>query len=132
MPKFSKRSKEKLDQCHILLQKIFNEVIKYHDCTVTCGNRNKEEQNKAFAEGFSKLKFPKSKHNQLPSLAVDVVPYINGKITYDMNQVIYFAGFVMCQAAILNIPLRWGGDFNQNNIIGDQKFFDGVHFELAF
>ena len=47
---------------------------------IVCGHRNKEDQNKAFAEGKSKLKWPKGKHNKLPSQAVDAAPYISGNI----------------------------------------------------
>lgn len=30
----------------------------------------------------------------------------------------------------LGIPLRWGGDWNQNGRSGDERFYDGPHFEL--
>jgi len=75
MSSFSKRSKENLSQCDIRLQKIFNEVILITDCAVICGHRGEEEQNKAYNEGKSKLKYPQSKHNKIPSQAVDVVPF---------------------------------------------------------
>lgn len=45
------------------------------DLTVICGFRGEHDQNVAFAEGKSKLQWPKSKHNHLPSLAVDMAPY---------------------------------------------------------
>ena len=35
MPKFGKNSKERLATCDERLQKVFNEVIKYVDCSVT-------------------------------------------------------------------------------------------------
>lgn len=45
------------------------------DITVICGYRGEQEQNDAFARGASTLKWPNSKHNHLPSLAVDLAPY---------------------------------------------------------
>lgn len=75
MPTFSKSSQEKLATCDKRLQDLFEEVIKIQDCTVTCGYRGEKEQNEAYDNGFSKVRFPNGKHNCLPSLAVDVVPY---------------------------------------------------------
>jgi hypothetical protein len=45
------------------------------DISVACGHRNEADQNREFAEGDSKLQWPKSKHNTLPSRAVDVWPH---------------------------------------------------------
>ena len=75
MPKFGTKSIERLNTCHPDLIAVFNEVIKYYDCTVTCGYRGEEDQNKAFDEGRSKARYPKGKHNKNPSIAVDVYPY---------------------------------------------------------
>lgn len=75
MPKFSKRSLAQLETCHRDLKRIANELIKEMDVVVICGHRNKADQEKAVAGGFSKVHFPNSKHNSLPSRAMDVVPY---------------------------------------------------------
>lgn len=45
------------------------------DVTIVCGARGEAEQNKAFAEGKSKLQWPHSAHNKSPSLAFDYAPY---------------------------------------------------------
>lgn len=45
------------------------------DLTVLCGFRGQAEQDDAFARGASKLKWPRSKHNKTPALAVDIAPY---------------------------------------------------------
>lgn len=45
------------------------------DITVLCGFRGEKEQNEAYAKKASKLQWPNSKHNKLPSLAVDMAPY---------------------------------------------------------
>ena len=74
MAKFGKRSKERLATCDERLQKVFNEVIKYIDCSVLEGHRSEERQNKLFEEGKTKVKYPKGRHNRSPSRAVDVTP----------------------------------------------------------
>lgn len=129
MPAFGKASQEKLATCDPRLQKVFNEVIKHFDCTVIEGHRGEAAQNKAFAEGKSKLKYPQSKHNKTPSLAADVLPY---PIDWnDTNRMRYFAGFVVGIAATMGIKIRWGGDWNQNTELKDNSFNDLPHFELV-
>lgn len=75
MPKFSKTSLERLNTCHEDIIKVCTELIKQYDFSVICGHRSQEEQDKAFKEGNSKLRYPHSKHNTKPSLAADLVPY---------------------------------------------------------
>ena len=137
MPKFSQASLEKLATCHKDLQTLFNEVIKYVDCTVIEGHRGKDAQNKAFAEGKSKLQWPNGNHNFYPSNAVDVAPCINGGIDWkNSGQFYFFAGRVLGIAEILKEQgkithsIRFGGDWNQNDNISDESFRDLVHFEV--
>ena len=75
MPRFGRKSKERLASCDPKLQKLFNEVIKHVDCSVLEGHRGKERQNKFYDEGKSKVRYPNGRHNANPSLAVDVTPY---------------------------------------------------------
>ena len=46
MPKFGKKSKERLASCEKDLQILFKEVVKHFDCTVTQGHRKVAEQEK--------------------------------------------------------------------------------------
>ena len=132
MPKFGTASTERLATADQRLQKLFNEVIKTFDCTVIEGHRTKEKQNEYFEQGKSKLKWPEGKHCSDPSLAVDVAPYINGSISYNTNHCLYFAGYVMATANSLGIKLRSGYDWDMDNeVITDQSFNDGVHFEIV-
>jgi len=129
MAKFSKASQEKLETCHLDLQHLFNEVIQYFDCTILCGQRGEREQNEAFRMKYSKLKFPQSRHNEIPSMAVDAAPYpINWK---DRDRFYFFAGFVMGVAARMGIKIRWGGDWDSDTEVDDQTFMDWPHFELV-
>lgn len=128
MPTFSDQSKQKLLTLHPDLIKVMNEVIKHIDCVILCGHRSEAEQNKAVADGVSKLKWPKSKHNSLPSRAVDVIRY---PIDWPDTKGHYlFAGFVMGTAKSLGVNLRFGGDWNKNFKASDEDFLDLVHFEL--
>lgn len=128
MPKFSNLSKAALATCHPLLQQVMEEAIRHIDFTVLEGHRGKEAQNKAFDDGFSKVRWPNGKHNKTPSLAVDIAPY--PIVWNDTERFVYFAGFIMAIAAMKGIPLRWGGDWNRNTQVKDEKFRDWGHFEL--
>jgi len=118
--KFSKKSKAQLATCHEDLQRLFNEVIKHHDCTIIEGHRNQEDQDKYFKLGTTKLKWPHGNHNKTPSMAVDVMPYpIDWK---DMDRVKEFGTFVLVTANILGIKINWGGNW--------KTFKDYPHYEL--
>ena len=134
MPKFGTRSKRNLSEALVDLQKIFEHVIKYFDCSIIEGHRGEEEQNKAYYSGKSQIKYPNGKHNKQPSEAVDAVPYpINWN---DTKRMIYFAGFVvgiaqwMYDRNEITHLIRWGGDWNSNFDLNDQTFIDYPHFEI--
>ena len=128
MPKFGKTSKSRLQTCEKDLQDLFNEVVKYFDCSVLVGYRGRNEQDTAYESGHSKVKWPNGKHNKKPSVAVDVAPYpIDWE---DRERFIYFGGFVKGCAFRMNLPLRWGGDWDSDTQLSDNKFDDLVHFEL--
>ena len=129
MPKFGKRSKERLATCNQKLQEVFNEVIKHVDCSVICGHRDKQEQNKAFENKRTKVKYPNGRHNANPSMAADVVPY---PIDWDDRERFHlFAGFVLGIAQSMEINIRWGGDWNKNFEVDDNNFDDFPHFEIV-
>lgn len=129
MPQFSERSKQRLATCDERLQRVFNEVIRWHNCTVVCGHRNEEEQNEAYRTGHSNLLWPRSKHNAQPSLAVDVIPYpVNWA---DRDRFVFFAGFVLGAARQMGIKLRWGGDWTMDGDLHNDSFVDMPHFELV-
>lgn len=118
---FSDESKRRLSTCDSRLQILFNKVIENQDCAILCGHRGKEEQDKAVKEGNSGLLFPFSKHNKLPSKAVDVLPY---PVKWDDIRGHYlFAGYVMATADILGIKVKWGGMW--------KSLIDRPHWELV-
>lgn len=135
MPKFSQESFSKLSTCHSDLQVLFYEVIKHYDCTVLVGYRNQIEQEKAFAEGNTKLHYPDGKHNRQPSMAVDITPY---PINFDNEKLaLWFGGYVLGIAQKLKDEgkmthsIRWGGAWNGlGELNGPHILNDLVHFEL--
>ncbi len=129
MPAFGARSEAALATADERIQRVFREVVKGWDCTVICGHRGQEAQDLALAMGKSKKPWPMSKHNAVPSLAVDVSPYPID--WHDENRFYYFAGYVKAVAERLGIKIRYGGDWDGDMELKDQSFFDLDHFELA-
>jgi len=128
MPRYSKRSKERLATCDEKLQGVFNEVIKHVDCSILEGHRSKERQNKLYDEGRTKVRYPDGRHNFNPSRAVDVTPY---PVDWDdRERQTLFAGFVLGIAQSMGIKLRWGGDWDQDFQVQDNRFDDFPHFEI--
>ena len=132
MPRFGPKSKERLSECDPKLQELFNEVIKYVDCSVLEGIRTKEKQDRMFAEGKSKFKYPSSKHNVAnkgdKAIAIDVTPYpVDWE---DRERQTLFAGLVIGIAKGMGINIRWGGDWDMDFEVNDNKFDDFPHFEL--
>ena len=128
MNKFSRTSAARLATCHPDLQKVITKALEVCDCSILCGHRSKEEQDALFLEGKSQLQYPNGKHNTLPSRAVDVAPY---PIDWnDRERFSYFAGVVIGVGASMGIAIRWGGDWDSDFDLKDNKFDDLVHFEL--
>ena len=130
MPRFGKRSKERLKGVDAKLQNVLNEVVKYFDITIIEGLRSQERQNELVAQGKSKTKFGK----HVDGKAVDISPYpIDWKARDDFH---YLGGFVLGMAASMGIKIRWGGDWNASSLFKGQRttkdnnFDDLVHFEI--
>lgn len=127
--KYSTSSAQRLLTCDHRLQLVFNEVLQIVDHSILCGHRGQVEQDKDFALGLSKLKWPNGKHNSTPSKAVDAKPV--GIADKDEAAYLAFARIVLEVAARHGIKMRWGGDWNQNWRTDDEKFRDLQHFELV-
>lgn len=135
MPSYSDTSKKKLETCHQDLQVIFNYVIKHFDNTIVCGHRTKAAQQAAYDKGHSTVKYPNSKHNSKPSMAVDAVPYpVDWKNTARMK---FFVGYVLGVAQMLldygliEHKLISGLDWDGDTFLKDHRFKDHPHFQLA-
>jgi peptidoglycan L-alanyl-D-glutamate endopeptidase CwlK len=132
MPAFSARSTARLLTCDERLVELFRRVVVRHDCTILCGARSEADQNAAFESGRSTKRWPESRHNcpeeGVRSLAVDVAPYpIDWNNLERFNR---FAFYVFGVADSLQLPLRWGGNWDGDADLDDQTFYDLVHFEV--
>jgi|TARA_R100000734_G_scaffold17932_1_gene14427 hypothetical protein len=124
MPKFGKRSKERLRGVDTRLVNVLNELVKIMDVTIIEGLRSKQRQEILLKEGKTKTKF--SKH--IEGKAVDLAPYpIDWE---DRDRFHYMGGMIRGIAKQLNINVRWGGDWDSDGETKDNRFDDLVHVEI--
>lgn len=135
--RFGTISEYNLSSCSPNLQRLLREAIRraprWLDFAVTCGHRNEIDQGIAFRKGTSKKRWPLSKHNSLPSKAVDIRP-ASPFNPEDWNDRIRFAriiGFIEGVAIDLGIPIRLGLDFSGDGRTLDESFVDLPHIEEA-
>lgn len=142
---FSKISKERILTCHHDIQLILSEVIKIYDISVLEGYRDVKRQQELFnskpprtkKDGIIKL----SMHNYHPSMAVDICPYKKGcdpfeKTIKNLARFYYMMGIVKAVSEYLLIRgdishrVRFGLDWDSDDIFTDQSFDDLPHIEL--
>lgn len=132
---FGNVSKNRLQFCHPKLQRLLTEAMaradrrRTLDFTIVCGHRGEAAQNAALAAGKSTKAWPDSKHNRLPSVAVDVAPYPT--VWGDAPAFARLAGYIQAVADDLDIEIRWGGDWNDNGRTDDERLVDLPHLELT-
>ena len=150
------RSRAELKGVHPDLVKVVVRAIRLtsQDFTVHDGLRSLAEQRRYVKKGVSKTL--KSKHLKQPDShghAVDLVPYINGKLRWEWGPIYEIAYAVNVAAREFGVALRWGGcwdlrfdDLELKDAKGAQRavnqyvarrrakrrraFIDGPHFEL--
>ncbi|WP_420634275.1 M15 family peptidase [Candidatus Palauibacter sp.] len=131
MPSFAERSKSHLEEADQRLRDIANEVIKHYDFAVIAGHRGEEAQNQAVHEGRSQKRWPQGSHNSVPSRAIDVAPLpIDWDSEHAAKKFSFLAGFFFGVAATKGVGLRWGGDWDGDRQMNDQKLHDLTHIEL--
>ena len=116
------------------------------DFGVVEGLRTLETQKKYVAQGKSQTL--KSKH--IDGKAVDLVAYVDGNVSWELNLYDDIADATKKAATELGLPLRWGAAWNVPDITkwsgtmeaamnhyidtrrreGKRPFIDGPHFEL--
>lgn len=151
--RLGRKSLKELDGVHPALVGVVKGAIKIteQDFTVHDGIRTIAEQEEYVRTGVSWTM--KSLH--LPqkdglSHAVDLVPYINGRLRWEWGPIYMIAKAVQQVARERHVPLVWGGVWdrsfnnladplqNQVNAYGDRRRakrkkvnIDGPHFQLA-
>ncbi|MBT9609926.1 M15 family metallopeptidase [Aquabacterium sp.] len=145
--KLGPASKKELQGVHPDLVAVVQRAIELtvQDFSVHDGIRTLAEQKKLVASGASQTL--DSRH--ITGHAVDLVPYINGKLRWEWDPIYMIADAVRMAAQELGTPIRWGGawdvDFTTSSdspedlvaqYVGRRKaaglraFIDGPHFEL--
>lgn len=138
--RFGDRSETCLATVHPELVRLARRALALstQDFTIICGYRNKIDQDAAVKAGNSKVSYPNSAHNQTDaagkprSCAIDVIP---APFT-NWNDPAMLAGWKAIADAMfaaskeLNIPIRWGGDFNRDGDKTKSDAWDKPHFEL--
>jgi peptidoglycan L-alanyl-D-glutamate endopeptidase CwlK len=136
MAAFGKASADRLASVAPALADVMREAIKTSpvDFSITCGYRDAVEQTRACMEGKSKVPYPKSKHNCLPSLAVDVCPYVEGRglVWGDHDLWGALSEHIFDTAARMGVTLRWGGNWGHSfDATPPLSFIDKPHWELV-
>ena len=146
--KLGKRSLEKLEGVDERMAAVVRYAISVskQDFSVICGLRTIEEQKALVAKGASQTM--KSKH--LDGLAVDLMAYINGRGSWELNLYDDLADAMGEAAGIVGCSIRWGAAWHIDSIAdwdgtaeeamnayvdlrrgqGRRPFIDGPHFEL--
>lgn len=130
---YGKQSMANLATVHSDLEMVMEDALDtgIMDISVIEGHREWARQDRYFILEKSKVRWPDSKHNKMPSEAVDVAPYINGKVSWNRLHCCVLAGIILACAAKRGIKLRWGGNWDMDGEpITDQDFQDLVHYEL--
>jgi len=110
-------------------------VATLQDIIVTEGVRTKERQAELYAQGRTKPGQKvtwtlNSKH--ITGDAVDVCPYVDGKINWnDQIGFVALGKAIMEEAKKQGVSLRWGYDWDGDGVLLEKGEYDGPHFELT-
>ena len=146
MYNFGKSSREHLDTCHEDIQYILNKLIQIYDFSVLEGLRSTERQQELFNDEKSQLDGinKKSKHQSDigVSMAVDIMPWKKGTNAFsgevkDASRFYYMMGMVRSiaeealESGMIKHGVRFGLDWDSDDVFDDQNFDDLPHFELV-
>jgi peptidoglycan L-alanyl-D-glutamate endopeptidase CwlK len=143
--KFGSRSLQKLQGVDDGLVRVCHLALTYSsvDFGITCGLRSQAEQNQLRAQGKSQAKH--SRHQD--GMAIDIVCYVDGKVTWDFKHYMVAAQAIAIAARELGVTIRWGAAWtttlNETDARkahedyvslrkseGNKPFIDGPHFEI--
>ena len=145
----SQRSLDRLEGVHDDMVRVVKKAIDLTkiDFGVICGLRTIEEQKALVDKGASQTM--KSKH--IDGLAVDLMAYVGGRASWELNLYADIADAMMEAAKLEDVSVRWGAAWHINDIAscgmtmeqamnsyidarraeGRRPFIDGPHFELS-
>ena len=106
-------------------------MLQLRDHSIIEGHRGEFEQNAAFDRGSSKLRWPDSRHNSIPSTALDMQPYPMPEEERDLREELsYLAGLYIGIGAQMGLKLRSGRDWDRDGESSDNFFDDYFHIEI--
>ena len=145
----SQKSLDRLDGVNDDMVRVVKKAIELTkiDFGVICGLRTVEEQEELVAKGASQTM--KSKH--IDGLAVDLMAYLGGRASWELNLYDDIADAMKEAAKLENVGVRWGAAWQIDNMAdwdgtmdeamnayidlrrsqGRRPFIDGPHFELS-
>ena len=129
---FGRKSTKNYALLTLNLRRIATRALDYGliDFLIDCSYRDPAEQDRLFKLKKSKVVWPNSKHNTLPAKAMDCVPYVAGKASWNKLHCCVLAGIILAVAKEEGVKLRWGGNWDMDSEpITDQDFQDLCHFE---
>ena len=129
---YGSRSLEKLSGVAPELAAIANRAILRTpvDFTIVWGRRGELVQDALFESGASRKRYPNSKHNATPSLALDFAPWVQRRIDWEDTHIFALIAGVFFASAQPG-QLRWGGDWDGDGTTTDQTLMDWGHIELV-
>ena len=120
--KFSRISRERLDSADERLQRLFEAVLQRRDIAIAEGHRTVTRQQKLYAQGRTTpgkrvtwvdgIK-KKSKHNSVPSLAIDYIPWPEKWDSVSAFEKV--DKIIKEEAKRLGINIRCGSDWNKKD-----------------
>ena len=124
MPRFGRKSRERLKGVDARLVNVLNELIKIMDVTIIEGVRSAERQAELLEKGATKVKY--SRH--MEGKAVDLAPY---PIDWNNRDGFYYmGGMIRGIAHQMGLKVRFGGDWDSDGDTKDNSFDDLVHVEI--
>lgn len=134
--KFSQKSEERLKHLVPDMVRVVRRAMSFQvmDFIVLETLRDEERQKMLIAAGSSqKADSLHLANGDGLAEAVDLLPYpynVNGvDVWQDKQRFAVLAGLMFAAAALENVPIRWGGDWDGDGNNADSKFHDMPHFE---
>lgn len=135
--RFSQKSEDRLKNLHPGMVRVVRRALSFQvmDFTVLETLRDEARQELLVKSGASKTMNSRHLANADGlAEAVDLLPYpynVNGVDVWDDKQrFAVLAGLMYAAAALENVPVRWGGDWDGDGNNADSAFHDMPHYEL--
>jgi peptidoglycan L-alanyl-D-glutamate endopeptidase CwlK len=128
---YGKTSEARLSTCSEAVQRVMRRAAKYLNISILCGVRGEQEQEAAFNSGASKVRWPDSDHNTIPSDAVDAGIYRPDIRNVDYDDHAAFGtlnGVVQVCAEEEGCVAIWGHDWDHDNNYKEHDFKDRPHW----